>query len=133
MNNIQKRFLLFLFGCILTRSLFVVISKKYIDYLPIMGLVALLPAIGFFTIYFNNSRQTGAEVFNEKIWWNNLRPLHGSLYLIFALMALNKNPNSWLVLLLDVIIGLTSFLYFHYKQNNFSKLIPSIANRQSII
>jgi hypothetical protein len=122
MNNIQKRFLLFICGCILTRSLFVLIAKNYIEYLPIMGSLAVLPAIGFFYIYFTNSRQTGNEVFGDKIWWNSLRPIHGSLYAVFAYMALQKNPNAWIILLLDVIIGLSSFLYFHYSEGDFSKL-----------
>jgi hypothetical protein len=122
MNNIQKRFLLFICGCILTRSIFVIIAKKYTDYLPIMGFSALIPAIGFFYIYFTNSRKTGDEVFGEKIWWNDLRPIHGTLYLLFALFAFNSNPNSWIILLFDVIIGLSAFLYFHYNEGNMSKL-----------
>ncbi len=122
MNNIQKRFLLFICGCILIRSLFVIIAKKYIDFLPIMGSIAILPAIGFFYIYFTNSRQIGNEVFGDTIWWNNLRPIHGLLYAIFAYLAYYKNPNAWMILLLDVIIGLSSFLYFHYNQGNFNSL-----------
>ena len=122
MNDIQKRFLLFICGCILTRSLFVLIAKNYIDFLPIMGYLAIMPAIGFFYIYSTNSRQTGNEVFGDKIWWNNLRPIHGTLYTIFAYMAINKDPNAWIILLLDVIIGLSTFLYFHYNEGNFSKL-----------
>jgi hypothetical protein len=122
MNNIQKRFLLFICGCILTRSLFVLIAKNYIEYLPIMGSIAILPAIGFFYIYFTNSRQTGNEVLGDKIWWNSLRPIHGTLYAVFAYMALQKNPNAWIILLLDVIIGLSGFLYFHYSEGNLSKL-----------
>ena len=27
-----------------------------------------------------NLRKTGLEVFGDKIWWNNLRPIHGILY-----------------------------------------------------
>lgn len=122
MNDIQKRFLLFICGCILTRSFFVLIAKNYIDFLPIMGYLAIMPAIGFFYIYSTNSRQTGNEVFGDKIWWNNLRPIHGTLYTIFAYMAINKDPNAWIILLVDVIIGLSAFLYFHYNEGNFSKL-----------
>ena len=122
MNNIQKRFLLFLCGCIVVRILFVIISKVYIEYLPIFGYIALLPAIGFFYIYATNSRETGNEVFNEKIWWNDLRPIHGLLYMTFAIMAINKNSDSWMVLLLDVMIGLISFLSFHYNEGNFKML-----------
>ena len=123
MNNIQKRFLLFIFGCISIRLLFVYIAKTIDNsYLPILGLLALIPAIGFFYIFFTNSRETGPEVFGEKIWWNNLRILHGLLYLIFAILAITRQSYAWIALLIDVSIGLLSFLYFHYSNGNFNKL-----------
>ena len=123
MNNIQRRFLLFLVGCIGFRSLLVYISKttnKF--YLMIIGYLLLIPSIGFFYIYFTNSRQTGIEVFGDKIWWNNLRPIHGLLYLLFAFSAINGYTYSWIYLLVDVIIGFTSFIVFHLYNNNINKL-----------
>lgn len=124
MNNIQKRFILFLFGCILTRIIFVLIAKNKnnAEYLPILGFLALLPAIGFIYLYITDGRKTGAEVFGDKIWWNDLRPIHGILYGAFAYMAIQKNPNAWMVLGLDVIVGLSEFLYHHYNESNLSKL-----------
>ena len=125
MNSIQKRFLLFLIGCIGIRTLFVYIAKILpINYLKIMGFIALIPACGFLYIYLTGIRQTGAEVFGEKIWWNDLRPVHALLYFCFAYFAINGNQNiAWKILLVDVIIGLSSFLIHHYKKNNFSKLL----------
>ena len=71
MNTLQKRFLLFLIGCIGIRSLFVYIAKNVnTQLLMYMGYLALIPAVGFFYIYLSGSRQTGAEVFGEKIWIN---------------------------------------------------------------
>lgn len=114
MNTLQKRFLLFLIGCIGIRSLFVYIAKNVnTQLLMYMGYLTLIPAIGFFYIYLSGVRQTGAEVFGEKIWWNNLRLIHAILYLLFAYNAINKNPNSWIYLLIDVTFGLFSFLIFH--------------------
>ena len=124
MNDIQKRFLLFLIGCIGTRTLFVLIAKNVdVKYLPLLGYLALLPAIGFLYIYFTGSRKTGAEVFGEKIWWNDLRPLHALLYFLFAYNAIIGNNKAWMILLIDVIIGLFSFLFFHFKNGDFKKLI----------
>ena len=124
MNNIQKRFLLFLIGCIGTRSVFVLIAKNIgVNYLPYLGYLALLPAIGFMYIYFTGSRQTGAEVFGEKIWWNDLRPLHSLLYFLFAYNAIIGNKQAWIYLLVDVLIGLMSFLVYHFKNGDFSKLM----------
>ncbi len=124
MNNIQKRFLLFLIGCIGLRSLFVVIAKNIdIKYLPYLGYLALLPTLGFIYIFATDSRKTGAEVFGGKIWWNNLRPVHALLYGLFAYNAITSNRGAWIYLLIDVLIGLFSFLIFHYINGDFSKLV----------
>jgi len=124
MNNIQKRFLLFLLCCIGVRTLLVVVAKHIsINILPYMGYLALIPAIGFIYIYMNNLRKTGAEVMGDKIWWNNLRPIHALLYGLFAISAIQANRNAWVWLLIDVCVGLISFLYFHYTAGNFSKLL----------
>ena len=125
MNNIQKRFLLFLIGCIGSRSLFVLIAKNIdIKYLKYLGYLALLPAIGFAYIYLTGSRKTGQEVFGEKIWWNDLRPLHSLLYLLFAYNAIIGNKNAWVYLLIDVVIGVISFIIFHYRNGDFTKFVP---------
>jgi hypothetical protein len=123
MNDIQKRFLLFLIGCIGTRFLFVLIAKNAgPKYLPLLGYLALLPAIGFMYIFLTGSRKTGREVFGEKIWWNDLRPIHSLFYFLFAYNAIVGNNTAWMYLLVDVIFGLSSFLIFHFKNGDFSKL-----------
>ena len=123
MNDMQKRFLLFLIGCIGVRSIFVLIAKNASTYyLQILGYLALLPAIGFIYIYLTGSRQVGAEVFGEKIWWNNLRPIHSSLYFLFAYNAINVNKMAYQYLLFDVIFGLVSFLVYHYNKGDFEKV-----------
>jgi hypothetical protein len=124
MDNLQKRFLLFLIGCIGSRSLLVIIAKNIqTKYLKYMGYLALLVSFGFMYIFLTGSRETGAEVFGEKIWWNNLRPLHSLLYFLFAYNAIIGNRNAWIYLLIDVVIGLISFLIFHYSNGDFSKLL----------
>ena len=124
MNHLQQRFLMFLIGCIGIRSLFVIIAK-YINtkYLKYLGYLALLPAVGFIYIYLTGSRKTGAEVFGEKIWWNNLRPIHSILYFLFAYNAIMGNKQSWIYLLVDVLIGLISFLIHHYVNGDFFTLL----------
>ena len=88
-----------------------------------MGYIALIISFGFMFIFLTGSRTTGPEVNGEKIWWNNLRSLHASLYGLFAYFAITKNNNAWKILLVDVLIGLFSFLTFHYTEGNFSKLL----------
>lgn len=87
-----------------------------------MGLIALGPMLGFLYIYFTKSRNTGAEVFGGKIWWNFMRPIHALLYLTFSVLAFQKSNFAWIPLLIDVVIGLLAFLNYHYFENNFSTL-----------
>lgn len=123
MNTIQKRILLFLIGCIGTRTLFVYLAKNANTmYLKYMGYLALLPAIGFSYLFLTGTRKTGPEVFGDKIWWNNLRPIHGLLYFLFGYNAITGNHSAWIYLLVDVIIGLVSFLGFHYYNGDFNRL-----------
>jgi len=126
MNTIQKRFLLFIFVCILTRLILTFVVKKLkLIYLPIAGYIGLILGISFLTIYYYNLRKTGIEVFGDKIWWNDIRPIHGILYLIFAYLAINKNKNAWIILLLDVIFGLIMFIEHHYTNDNFKYLFEN--------
>ena len=123
MNPIQKRFLLFLIGCIGSRTLLAILAKNTsVNYLPILGYIAMLPAIGFMYIYVTGSRKTGVEVGGEKIWWNDLRPFHAVLYFLFAYNAIYKHADSWKYLAADVVFGLVSFLIHHVYVGSFSKL-----------
>jgi len=119
MNELHKRFLMFLIGCIGVRLLFVIIAKytntKYLKYL---GYLALLPAIGFMYIYLSKIRNTGKGAFGEKIWWNHLRPIHSILYFLFAYNAIMGNKQSWMYLLADVIIGFIGFVIYHYMNGD---------------
>jgi hypothetical protein len=123
MNNIQKRFVLFSI-CILVRVLIGLLAyylpEKYVYY---MSFPAVIISLGFFVIYFGELRETGREVLGDKIWWNSLRPIHGLNYVVFAYMAFKLNKKSYIPLLLDVIIGLISFMVFHYNSNNFKLLL----------
>ena len=92
-------------------------------YLKYMGYLSILPAVGFFYLFLTGSRKTGSEVFGNKIWWNDLRPIHGLMYFLFAYNAINGDAFAWIYLLVDVVIGLVSFLLFHYYNDDFSKLI----------
>ena len=114
LTDLQKRFILFLGGCIPFRIALAYLSKiANPTQLQILGTITLFPAFGFLLIYFLNLRSTGAEVFGEKIWWNHLRPIHGIIYLIFSILALQKSKDAWKLLALDVLIGLLAFIHHH--------------------
>jgi hypothetical protein len=114
MNSQYKRILLFLTGCLGSRLALVYYAKIATPaMLEILGALALLPAIGFFYIYATDARQTGPEVFGERIWWNALRPFHGFMYILFSVMALFHVPYAWVVLLVDVLVGTAAFADHH--------------------
>lgn len=115
MNTLHKRYALFLVGCIGTRTLLAYTAKTVsTPNLQIMGWLAILPVIGFTYYFVSGTRQTGVEVFGERIWWNNLRPLHALLYSVFAYMAIMGMRGAWKILALDVVIGLIAFIWKHF-------------------
>lgn len=113
MNDLDKRFYLFIFGCIGTRLALSygakVVGENYTSYLPMLGYIALLPAIGMLYFYVTGSRTTGPEVFGDKIWWNSYRPLHSALLITFAILAIQKNKKAWIALFADALMGLILF------------------------
>ncbi len=131
MNSVQQRFLLFIFVCLGIRFLLVYLAKKLKEFnklvlLKLMGGILLIPAIVFLYSYMNyKSTDKGATGGN--VWWNSLRLVHGFTYLLFGIMALSNYKklysNAWIVLLIDVCIGLFAFLIQYTKSNNLSKLL----------
>lgn len=101
----DSKVLLFLFGCMGSRLALVWIAKNHPELLKYMGILAIGISIGFMYIWANGLRKTGPETFGDKIWWNDLRPVHSVLYAVFAVMALRGDENAWKVLLADVTIG----------------------------
>jgi hypothetical protein len=124
LTSIQKRFLLFLGACIPVRLLFVFVAWTVsIKYLRLLGYIALLPAIGFLYLFVSGKRQVGLETQGEPIWWSKFRSIHGIMYLLFAIYAIKGVRSAYLFLLIDVLIGLGLFLWFHYTNGNIKKLI----------
>lgn len=108
--------LVFLIGCIGTRFAITYIAFHIANdkiLLKRMGMLALLPAIGFLTIYFMGWRKTGMEA-GGSIWWNNLRPVHGILWMLFAILAMTGHSHAWIFLFADTIIGLSAWVHHRY-------------------
>jgi hypothetical protein len=110
MNDLTKRTLLFLLGCMGARLTIVWLAKTQEKLLPLIAIFALGVAIGMFRIYLTNSRTTGPEVLGGKIWWNSIRPLHVILWASFAIAVFSGVEGAWKILAADVLLGLTAFL-----------------------
>jgi len=121
MNDIQKRTLMFLIGCIGARSA-IAYFAKIIDpyYLPYVSIIFFIGAIRFIYLFFTNP--TGPQFLGKDIWWNKIRPIHFLLYLLFAISALMKKTYAWIFLALDVIVALTAFFVYHIKNDDFKLL-----------
>lgn len=109
-----KRIVLFLIGCIGTRLLFVFLAKRLLQipnkYSNMLPLGYLFAGIGILSIYFFKLRNVGSETFGEPIWWNQIRPLHGFLWITYAIAAYYKLKTSWIILLADTLIGFIAWI-----------------------
>jgi hypothetical protein len=123
-EKLRYRFFLFIFGCIGSRLAFTIVSAFASNILlKILGIIALIPVFGWLYIMFIGKRDTGLEVFGEKIWWKDLRPLHTLLWATFSYMAINGSKRAWMVLFIDTMIGLSAFLIHHGRQGDFRLLL----------
>lgn len=128
MNFIQKRFLLFLGICIPTRFMIGYLAKKesFKKYLNYLAIICLVMGLGFLYIYFFGSNEADGQLQwagVNKIWWNDIRIIHGFSYVLFPILIYLKYSKAYYVIYLDTLFGLISFLYYHYLNNNFYKLI----------
>lgn len=123
LSNIQKRFFLFLLGCIPSRlllSYLAFVSTIHDSIRIVLSVLLISISIGFMYIYIGGLRKTGLETMGQSIWWNSLRPLHSVLYgasgitLLCRLFGNTYNIVSSALLIIDTIIGLIAFIMFHY-------------------
>ena len=106
------RILIFLLGCITARIFIIYLAKNAgPTFKQILGFIALFISIGLLYQFFINPHRPGA--FGGESWWNNLRPLHAMLYLLFGLMAIQNSEYAYIVLVLDLMIGIIGFCH-HY-------------------
>ena len=98
----------FLFVCIPVRLMLAYLVKHVPEkQLPTIGLLALMISVGFFSIYvFGLRKGPGMETMGCPIWWNDYRPVHGTLYLLAGIYALNKHRCAYVPLLIEVLFSI---------------------------
>lgn len=112
---------LFWMGCVPARLLMIYIAycldRGCVDdkYRIPFILFALFIGLPFFYRYFSGTRQTGLETFGAPIWWNHLRPVHGTLYCAYAWLAYKRVKCAYIVLVIDLIVGVLAELHHMYK------------------
>lgn len=136
MTPIQKRFAMFLLGCIPSRVGLSYLIKYVQSHLNeseiwvvlkyVLSLKMIIISIGFLSIYWFGWREKGLETQGHPIWWNSLRPIHGLLYGLAGALLLSGKTfyglDSSQFIFWDAMIGFIAFLGYHYAIGNFSKL-----------
>ena len=114
MSDLQKRVVGFLVGCMGARLALVYLAYKYPQKLAVpFTAAAVALSIGFMLIYVFGLRKTGPEVFGDTIWWDSLRPFHSILWGLFAFQISNGNPDSYLIILMDTLLGFLAWSLHH--------------------
>lgn len=83
---------------------------KQPDYAKYVAILTSIVGISFVTMYVMGIRNTAREA-GGVTWWRNQRPIHGALYLLFALYAFKGDiAHAWYFLAADVLLGLVLWL-----------------------
>jgi hypothetical protein len=107
-----QRIPLFLIGCMGTRL--ALVYAALVAPSLVLSVFTGIIGMGFAIIWLLGLRKTGLETGGEKIWWNHLRPIHAVLFLTVSVL-LWYGMRKWaaILLFLDLLIGLVSFLIHH--------------------
>lgn len=110
-----KRAAAFLLGCIPARLAIVLVALAApLTWLRWLAVPAALIAAGFWAIFLGGWRKTGVETGGQPIWWNALRPVHGSLWGAAAFFAWRRERSlAWRLLLADACLGILAFSVHH--------------------
>lgn len=111
MTSIANRKRLFMFGCVPIRIFFIYIAKKASrNQLRLLSIPALLISISFM---YQQKKGKKIGFFGGPVWWQ--RNNHAMIWLIFAFLAYKKNPYAYIALIIDLMIGIVSFIHNYYN------------------
>lgn len=123
MNSFQLLTLQFLVGCVGLRVLFSMAIQFAPELvLPLLCGVCIAIAVGFTFVWATGIRQKKGA-FSNTIWWNPLRLVHASMYLLTAWFLYTKKQYlASTVVLLDTSIGMLAYLVHHYREGDLVQL-----------
>jgi len=111
MTSIANRKLLFMFGCVPIRVFLIYIAKKASrDQLRLLSIPALLISISFM---YQQKKGKKFGFFGGPVWWH--RNIHAVIWFIFAILAYKKTQTAYIALIVDLIIGIISFIHNYYN------------------
>lgn len=113
MDKITRIFA-FLVICLGIRLLFAYIAKNLSkENLRLSSIPAAILGLTFIILYLFDLRKTGVEA-GGTIWWNKIRPIHGVIYILYAIYAFKGEKNAYYVLIFDVLVGFIAWLNNYY-------------------
>ena len=105
--------LLFLLGCIPARLLLIYVANKTSDdKLIYLGIILGIVGLSFLWLYFTNGRMNAPEA-GGTTWWADFRLVHGLLYIMAAIYAIQKKHLVHVPLIIDLLFGVTIFTIKH--------------------
>lgn len=111
MTSIVNRKRLFMFGCVPIRLFLIYIAKKAsMTQLRLLSIPAFLISIGF--IYQQKKGEKNGY-FGGPVWWHH--SIHALLWMIFAVLAFRKIQSAYIALVIDLIVGVISFINNYYN------------------
>ena len=123
MSNNKKILFIFFFACFPVRLLLAYIVKHLSNKALIYsGYLAIVISLLFIKSYLEYKPNLSIGAFGGKVWWENMRALHASIYLLYGLLSIKKYNKSWIVLLIDAFLGAIAFSY-HYRNSMYKILI----------
>jgi len=127
MIDISTRTLLFFGGCIPLRLALVYLTYQlgnsdHVSHqtaltagaLTAGALVAIAIGLTFVSLWTFHLRQNAPEG-GGITWWNSIRPVHGALWILTGVLLYTPSLRqfAWMVLLVDVILGLGAWIKHH--------------------
>lgn len=119
----KYRILLFIFLCFPVRLLIAFfakflqnnsIKKKHLQSTTIQYifiLFTLIIGISFINNWFINKQVGG---FGGKVWWKNLRLIHGINFILYSILSIMNVKNAYKLLFMDALIGILSFILNYF-------------------
>lgn len=102
--------LVFLIGCIGTRlAIAYIVKNMSLTNRKYLAIPVAITSLAFIILYLFDLRKTGLEA-GGRIWWNKIRPVHGLLLAAYSIYAFKEEQWSWIILVIDVLLGLGSWL-----------------------
>ena len=91
-------------------------------FVNVLGWVMLVIGLNMIRLWLFDLRLSAPEG-GGNTWWNDIRPIFGTLYILFALYSFKGYVGAYRFLVADVIIGVATWFIFHGCQYSDDQVI----------